>query len=89
MPKGFIKVNEVYCKGCGVCIASCPWNALGLANHLNRAGYHPAEQISEKCTGCASCALVCPEAAITVLREIPAAKLEKRIKEKCDSEKEN
>jgi 2-oxoglutarate ferredoxin oxidoreductase subunit delta len=32
-------------------------------------GYHPARLIAEGCTGCAICAIVCPEAAITVYRE--------------------
>jgi 2-oxoglutarate ferredoxin oxidoreductase subunit delta len=33
-------------------------------------GYHPARTFKEGCTGCAICALVCPDAAITVYREV-------------------
>jgi NAD-dependent dihydropyrimidine dehydrogenase PreA subunit len=36
-------------------------------------GYHPVQVYKEGCTGCAICALVCPDAAITVYREISKA----------------
>jgi 2-oxoglutarate ferredoxin oxidoreductase subunit delta len=69
-PKGRIVVNEVYCKGCELCVAACPQHVMGLApERITAKGYHPAELIGEGCTGCAVCAVVCPEAAITVFRE--------------------
>jgi 2-oxoglutarate ferredoxin oxidoreductase subunit delta len=40
-------------------------------DHLTSKGYHPARLIGEGSTGCAICAVVCPEAAITVSREMP------------------
>jgi 2-oxoglutarate ferredoxin oxidoreductase subunit delta len=68
--KGRIKVNEVYCKGCELCITACPQQVLGLAtDRITAKGYHPATLIAEGCTGCAVCSVVCPEAAITVFRE--------------------
>jgi 2-oxoglutarate ferredoxin oxidoreductase subunit delta len=42
-------------------------------DHLTPKGYHPAHIFKEGCTGCAICALVCPDAAITVYREITRA----------------
>jgi 2-oxoglutarate ferredoxin oxidoreductase subunit delta len=69
-PKGRIVVNELYCKGCELCIGACPQHVIQLApEHTTTKGYHPAELIGEGCTGCAVCAIVCPEAAITVYRE--------------------
>jgi 2-oxoglutarate ferredoxin oxidoreductase subunit delta len=69
-PKGRIKVSELYCKGCELCITACPQQVLGLAtDHITAKGYHPATLIAEGCTGCAICSVVCPEAAITVYRE--------------------
>jgi 2-oxoglutarate ferredoxin oxidoreductase subunit delta len=38
-------------------------------SRLTPKGYHPAHTFKDGCTGCAICALVCPDAAITVYRE--------------------
>ncbi|NMC77916.1 MAG: 4Fe-4S dicluster domain-containing protein [Chloroflexi bacterium] len=70
-PKGRVVVQELYCKGCELCVAACPQNVLGLSQErLNIRGYHPAELIAPGCTGCGICGIVCPEAAITVYREV-------------------
>jgi 2-oxoglutarate ferredoxin oxidoreductase subunit delta len=69
-PKGHIVVNEVYCKGCELCVSACPQHVMALAlDRITPKGYHPAELAEDGCTGCAVCAVVCPEAAITVYRE--------------------
>jgi 2-oxoglutarate ferredoxin oxidoreductase subunit delta len=68
--KGWIEVNDLYCKGCELCVAACPKNVLALdMDRLTPKGYHPAQLISEDCTGCNICAVICPDAAITVYRE--------------------
>jgi 2-oxoglutarate ferredoxin oxidoreductase subunit delta len=68
--KGRIEVDELYCKGCEVCVAACPQEVLALANdRITPKGYHPATLKAEGCTGCGICAIVCPEAAISVYRE--------------------
>lgn len=70
-PKGRIEVNEVFCKGCELCVGACPPAVLALAaERLTVKGYHPAELIAAGCTGCGICAIVCPEAAIVVYREV-------------------
>jgi 2-oxoglutarate ferredoxin oxidoreductase subunit delta len=40
---------------------------------LNAKGYHPAllADPEAKCTGCAICAVICPDVCITVYREMP------------------
>jgi 2-oxoglutarate ferredoxin oxidoreductase subunit delta len=66
---GTIQVNELYCKGCALCILACPQGVMALDTaRLTANGYHPASLVSEGCTGCALCAIVCPDAAITVSR---------------------
>ena len=68
-PKGSIKVNDFYCKGCELCVDSCPQHVLQLSpDRINTKGYHPAEMTNDGCTGCGICSTVCPEAAITVYR---------------------
>jgi len=39
-------------------------------DHLTPKGYHPARLTGEGCTGCTVCGIVCPEAAITVYRDV-------------------
>ncbi len=73
-PKGRIEVNERLCKGCESCIDECPQKVMGMAERITAKGYHPAELIKDGCTGCGVCALVCPEAAITVYREVTKAR---------------
>jgi 2-oxoglutarate ferredoxin oxidoreductase subunit delta len=69
--RGAITVDDLYCKGCELCIAACPPQVLALdQKRLTPKGYHPAHIAADGCTGCAVCALVCPDAAITVYREV-------------------
>ncbi len=69
--KGRVVVSELYCKGCNLCVAACPQDALHLSGErLTAKGYHPAELANDACTGCGICAIVCPEAAITVYRQV-------------------
>ncbi len=71
--KGWIEVDELYCKGCDLCVNVCPQEVISLdLDHLTSKGYHPAYLSSEGCTGCAICAIICPEAALTIYRELPA-----------------
>jgi len=75
--KGWIEVDELYCKGCEICVHDCPQNVLALdMDYLTPKGYHPVHIIAEGCTGCGICALVCPEAAITVYREAPVREID-------------
>lgn len=68
MPR--IHVDEFFCKGCGLCVDSCPKHIVELdAERITAKGYHPAKLTNEdECTGCATCALVCPDVAIAVVR---------------------
>ena len=68
--KGWVEINEVYCKACELCVSDCPSHVLALdKTRLSVMGYHPAYLVfAEGCTGCGICAVVCPDAAITVYR---------------------
>ena len=63
-----VTINENLCKGCEMCVISCPKKIVELNKaKINSKGYHPAHITdAEKCTGCASCAIMCPDIAITL-----------------------
>ena len=68
--KGTIIIDRERCKGCEVCVASCPFDVLRLATEVNSRGYNYAEMAEpDKCTGCASCSIICPDSCITVYRQ--------------------
>jgi len=69
MAKGSVSFAIETCKGCELCIDACPQESLALAPGLNAQGYHYAVLVKDNCTGCVNCALVCPDAVITVYRE--------------------
>jgi len=70
MPKGFVVIDKERCKGCGLCVATCPFGVLVITTELNRYGYNVAGAAApEKCTGCAMCAMMCPDVAIEVYRQ--------------------
>jgi 2-oxoglutarate ferredoxin oxidoreductase subunit delta len=63
-----VKVNNDRCKGCEMCVITCPKHLLELDRTItNSKGYHPAHITDQKaCTGCGSCAVMCPDVAIRV-----------------------
>ena len=67
--KGTVAFAVETCKGCELCIDACPQESLALSQEINAQGYHYAVLVKDNCTGCINCALVCPDAVITVYRE--------------------
>ena len=66
---GSIKIDELRCKGCGLCTIACPKKLITLSEKVNNQGFRPAETASQvKCTGCAMCAEICPDVAIEVFK---------------------
>jgi 2-oxoglutarate ferredoxin oxidoreductase subunit delta len=63
-----VVITSHRCKGCRLCVVTCPHDALALDEAtVNALGYHPATLVdAAACTSCALCARVCPEGAFTV-----------------------
>jgi len=55
-----IEINNRFCKGCGICVAFCPTQVLGM-----REGKVVVLKL-EACTTCLFCELRCPDFAIAV-----------------------
>jgi len=64
-----IEIDEIRCKGCGLCTIACPHKLIQLSDRINLQGYTPAVMTAQlKCTGCALCAEICPDVAIAVFK---------------------
>jgi Pyruvate/2-oxoacid:ferredoxin oxidoreductase delta subunit len=70
-PKGSVEIKVDRCKGCGLCVASCPTKSLKMGTTFNRLGYHAAVFCEGTgCTGCGLCFYACPEPdAVVVFKE--------------------
>ena len=75
MGSGSIEIDAELCKDCRLCISVCPLQLIQPTGHMNQKGYRPvqfagktAKKEDKKCTGCALCAMACPEIAIEVYR---------------------
>ncbi len=64
----FCEIDQEECKGCGLCVASCPAKVLEIdQGRLNSKGFHPSSYRGQGCLGCGNCFYTCPEpGAITV-----------------------
>ena len=62
------KVNDVLCRGCGMCVDSCPYGAITL-KAIDRYGHtvEIADVNAAVCKGCGTCAATCLNGAIDQL----------------------
>lgn len=67
---GAIVVENEKCKGCELCVGTCPSHVIDMTSEVNSKGYHYAYMANpDECTGCANCAIVCPDGVISVYRK--------------------
>ena len=68
---GDVEVNRDHCKGCDLCVVSCPTDVLELEpREVNDRGYHYVYMKNpDNCIGCANCGYVCPDACLTVYKK--------------------
>lgn len=66
----FAVVSTDLCKGCRLCVETCPRGCLEIGNSINKLGYQNARFASLTCTACGLCFYACPEpGAITVYKD--------------------
>lgn len=64
-----IKVDKDMCKGCKLCVVTCPKDILVMSHDLNINGdMYCTQPDDSRCSGCAFCAMICPDAAIEVYK---------------------
>ena len=68
MPR--IIVDDVHCKGCGLCVDACPKKILLIdPQQINHKGHSPVKMTEEaRCTGCGFCSTMCPDSVIEISR---------------------
>jgi 2-oxoglutarate ferredoxin oxidoreductase subunit delta len=61
------RIDNVRCKGCGLCVEVCPKKVLEISRKVNTKGYNPVFQARpEDCIKCTACCIMCPDVAITI-----------------------
>ena len=74
MSRGQPDIEKEKCKGCELCVGSCPEKILTMSEDFNRQGLPYAVCFDPgRCTACMSCAIICPDMAIRILKLAPAA----------------
>ena len=62
-----LSIDKDWCKGCQICINTCPKHLLILSEDLNKVGYHYAVHLKpDQCNGCGLCAQMCTDMAIQI-----------------------
>ena len=62
-----ITINNIFCKGCEICVEICPTEVLWMVTTPNRWEGALAEvKDIDACTGCILCEIQCPDFAIDV-----------------------
>lgn len=63
----YIVIDEKKCKSCYFCIEACPKKLIKISNNTGITGNFTVkfEDKNRECIGCKSCAISCPDLAIT------------------------
>ena len=69
MAGGRPEINIERCKGCRLCISTCPEEILKMSDETNMQGFSYPLCIDEgRCSACTFCAVICPDIAIEIYK---------------------
>ncbi len=69
MNKNYVEISSDECKGCKLCVSTCPKNSISMSSNINKLGYQYAVFSGDNCTACGFCYYICPEpGAISVIK---------------------
>ena len=57
------------CKGCHYCVSACPKKCVTPTGEFNANGYEIVKFNESDCIACGSCYTMCPDYAITIVKE--------------------
>ncbi len=62
-----ITINNIFCKGCVICVEVCPTDVLEMIDTPDRwEGAVAVVKDMDACTGCMKCEIQCPDFALDV-----------------------
>jgi 2-oxoglutarate ferredoxin oxidoreductase subunit delta len=62
-----IHINQSWCKGCYICLETCPQKVFDKGSEVSEKGFFPVLVARpEDCTTCLQCEMLCPDLAIDV-----------------------
>lgn len=69
MTENHIEIEVQQCKGCRLCVETCPHQCIVQGAAINKMGYQYIRFEQHGCTACGFCYYICPEpGAITVIK---------------------
>ena len=67
LTRGTVTIDTGACKGCDLCVPSCPPHVLVMSTEVNERGYRYPLLLAG-CTGCRACLEVCPDFVFEVYK---------------------
>ena len=65
-----VRIEFERCKECEYCIKFCPKHILSKGTKVNKHGYYPPVITEDSCIACGTCAVMCPDMAISVYKDV-------------------
>ena len=66
--RGTLVIDVDACKGCRLCVDSCPPGVLVMTDHETNARGYRYPLLRPGCTGCLACSQICPDFVFQVYK---------------------